>query len=184
MIPKAGATVTDAPRFHLQPPQALLRLEVWGEANAVSKRFMAAFGVDLPAASLAISSGDLRVIWREPSAYMIAAPLAVSQDLSEKLTKVAARDGAVTDISGAAVCCTLSGPDWRALLTHGGVFDAEDPAFALGCVAGTVVEHINIRIDVLSETRADIYVAPSYAQDLLGYWDQVAGCLSVRSPRG
>jgi len=182
MIMKARATVTDAPRFHLQPPQTLLRLELWGALAAVSARFKAAFGVELPSASAAVSAGDLRVIWREPAAFMIAAPFTASQDLVARLTEVAANDGAVTDISGAAACCTLTGPDWRILLTHGGVFDAENPAFAPGCVAGTVVEHINIRIDVVNETQADVYVAPSYAQDLLGYWETVVGRLSVKSP--
>ncbi len=181
MTAKARAIVTDAPRFHLQPRQALLRLELWGNAAAVGTNFAAAFGVGLPAASHAVSVGDLRVIWREPSAWMVAAPLAASQDLSAKLTEIAGPDGAVTDISGAAVRCTLTGPDWRALLTHGGVLDAEDPGFAPGCVAGTIVEHINIRIDVVSEDQADVYVAPSYAVDLLRYWEEVVGSLSVKS---
>lgn len=115
-------------------------------------------------------------------AFMVAAPAASAQEVSARLTEIAKGDGAVTDISGAAVCCSLAGPDWRVLLTQGGVFDAEDPAFAPGCVAGTVVEHINIRIDVVSETQADVYVAPSYSRDLLGYWETVAGSLSVKSP--
>ena len=175
--------MTDAPRFQLSPPQTLLRLELWGGVAPVSQRFKAAFGVDLPAASKAVSAGDVRVIWREPRAWMIAAPMADGPDLLAKLTDAAGDDGAVTDISGTAVRCALTGPDWRALLTNGGIFDAEDPAFAPGCVAGTVVEHINIRIEVVSEDQADIYVAPSYAVDLLGYWETVAGSLAVRSSR-
>ncbi len=181
MTQMGRATVTDTQRFHLEPRQALLRLELWGEVADVSKRFEAAFGTSLPAASRSISSGDLRIIWREPKAWMIAAPMAGLPDLLAKLTDIVGHDGAVTDISGAAVRCSLRGPDWRILLTHGGVFDAEDPTFAPGCVAGTVVEHIAIRIDVVSETQADVYVAPSYAVDLLGYWETVAGSLTVKS---
>ena len=180
MTQKGRATVTDAPRFQLSPRQALLRIERWGEIAAVSARFEAAFGIGLPAASRSVSTGDLRVIWREPKAWMIAAPMVGSQDLLAKLSDISDQAGAVTDISGAAVRCTLHGPDWRVLLTHGGVFDAEDPAFAPGCVAGTVVEHINIRIDVVSDNQADVYVAPSYAVDLLGYWETVAGSLAVK----
>jgi heterotetrameric sarcosine oxidase gamma subunit len=181
MIQKGNATVTDAPRFHLEPRQFLVRLELWGEVAVVSARFEGTFGTALPAASRSVSAGDLRIIWREPKAWMIAAPLARLQDVSAKLTDIVGDDGAVTDISGAAVRCTLRGPDWRALLTHGGVFDAEDPAFAPGCVAGTVVEHINLRIDVVSDNQADVYVAPSYAVDLLGYWETVAGSLVITS---
>ena len=183
MTQKARATVTDAPRFQLSPPQTLLRLELWGDVAPVSQSFKVAVGVDLPAANRAVSAGDMRVSWREPKAWMIAAPLVCGPDLLAKLTDIAGPDGAVTDISGAAVRCALIGPEWRVLLTHGGIFDAEDPAFASGSIAGTVVEHISIRIDVVSETQADVYVAPSYAADLLGYWETVAGSLAVRSSR-
>ncbi len=181
MTQKGRATVTDAPRFQLSPRQALLRLELWGEIAAVSTRFEAAFGIALRVSSRSASVGELRVIWREPKAWMVAAPMAELQDILAKLTDIAGQDGVVTDISGAAVRCTLYGPDWRALLTHGGVFDAEDPAFAPGCVAGTVVEHIAICIDVVSDDQACVYVAPSYAVDLLGYWETVAGSLAVKS---
>ena len=181
MTQRARATVTDAPRFHLEPRQALLRLELWGEVAVVSARFEAVFGTSLSSASRSVSAGDLRIIWREPKAWMIAAPMADLRDVLATLTDIVGDDGAVTDISGAAVRCILRGPDWRALLTHGGIFDAEDPAFAPGCVAGTVVEHINIRIDVVSQDRADVYVAPSYAVDFLGYWETVARSLAVKS---
>ena len=97
-----------------------------------------------------------------------------------RLVEVAGDDGAVTDISGAAVRCAIHGGDWRTLLTYGGVFDAESPTFGPGSVAGTVVEHMAVRFDVITQDQVDAYVAPSYAQDLFGYWARVARGLDVR----
>ena len=180
MTPKAYATVTDSPRFQAAPAEALLRLELWANARTVSARFAAAFGVDLPGPSRAASAGAVRVIWREPGAWMIRAPLAERENTLARLAMVAGSDGAITDISGAAVRCRLHGRDWRVLLTHGGVFDAEAPAFEPGCVAGTVIEHIAVRFDVIAEEQVDAYVAPSFAHDLLAYWTSVARDLNVR----
>ena len=168
------------PRFQATPPDALLRIELWAEPAAVSARCKAALGLDLPADNRAVSVGDIRVIWREPMAWMARAPLDRRDALAATLSAAVGPDGAVTDISGAAVRCALSGPDWRSLLTHGGVFDAEDPAFAPGCVAGTVVEHMAVRFDVLADDAVDAYVAPSYAADLFAYWTAVARRLDVR----
>jgi heterotetrameric sarcosine oxidase gamma subunit len=167
-------------RFQTAAPDALLRIELWGDATPVSARFQAAFGAPLPGASRAISIDTLRVIWREPGAWMIRGPLADREALLARLSQIVDADGAVTDISGAASRCRLLGPDWRILLTHGGVFDAEDPAFAAGCVAGTVVEHMAVRFDVISQTEVDAYVAPSYAADLFASWTSVARSLDVR----
>ena len=172
--------MTDAPRFQVAPAEALLRLELWANARTVSARFAAAFGVALPGPSRAASAGALRVIWLEPNAWMICAPLAECDDTLARLAMVDGSDGAITDISGAAVRCRLYGRDWRTLLTHGGVFDAEAPAFGPGCVAGTVIEHIAVRFDVIAEDQVDAYVAPSFAPDLLAYWTSVARDLDVR----
>lgn len=180
MTLKAHATVTDAPRFQPQPPDAFLRLELWSSPRKVAARFKANFGDPLPGAGRAVSMGALRVIWREPGAWMIRAPRADCEAVRLRLQTVAGPDGAVTDISGAAVRCALSGADWRILLTHGGVFDAEAPEFAPGCVAGTVVEHIAVRFDVIACDQVDAYVAPSFAEDLFAYWASVAGDLDVR----
>lgn len=176
---KARATVTD--RFRPAPPQPLIRLELWSRREQVSARFAEAFGAALPGANRAITLHGLRVIWREPSAWMIRIEDGDRTKVLARLEEVAGADGAVTDISGAATRCALEGADWRVLLTYGGVFDAEHPDFAPGCVAGTLVEHMAVRFDVISETRVDAYVAPSYAADLLGFWANVARDLDVRA---
>ena len=178
MTRKGRAIVTE--RFQATAPDTLLRIELWAAVAPVSARFQAAFGVPLPGPNRAAAGESLRAIWREPDAWMIRAPLATRDTLVSSLEAVVGADGAVTDISGAAARCRLTGADWRILLTHGGVFDAEDPAFAPGCVAGTVVEHMAVRFDVISQTEVDAYVAPSYAADLFAYWTSVARSLDVR----
>ena len=180
MIPKARATVIDDPRFQAAPAEALLRLELWADPRPAQARFKRAFGADPPGPGRAVWAGSARIIWREPDAWMVRAPFAVRDALLVRLAEVAGDDGAVTDISGAAVRCAIRGEDWRTLLTYGGVFDAESPAFGPGCVAGTVVEHMAVRFDVIAQDQVDAYVAPSYAQDLFGYWAKVAGGLDVR----
>ncbi len=180
MTPRVRAIVTDPPRFQPAPAEALLRLELWANAPPVNARFAAAFGAPLPGASHAVTAGTIRAIWREPGAWMIRAPRAARDDTLARLTVVVGSDGAVTDISGAAVRCKLHGNDWRVLLTHGGVFDAEAPAFGPGCVAGTVIEHMAVRFDVIAEDQVDAYVAPSFAVDLFAYWTSVARDLDVR----
>ena len=179
MTPKACATVTDAPRFHAAQPETLLRLELWADDKPVSRRFAKAFGAALPGPGTAVTTGSLRVIWREPGAWMIRAPLAEREALHARLVVIAGDAGTVMDISGAAVRCALRGRDWRVLLTYGGVFDAEAQTFKPGCVAGTIVEHIAVRYDVIADDRVDAYVAPSYAEDLFGYWTSVARGLDV-----
>lgn len=168
-------------RFKLAPPQPLLRLELWGDRDQVSARFAQAFGAHLPGANRAVTTKGLRVIWREPAAWMIRIEAGEPPSVLAQLIAVAGEDGAVTDISGAAARCAIEGVDWRILLTYGGVFDAEDPAFAPGCVAGTVIEHMAVRFDVISQTCVDAYVAPSYAADLLAFWSSVARDLDVRA---
>jgi len=172
--------VTKRLRFQAAPPETLLRVELWSGTAAVSARFEAAYGLALPGAGRAASFDARRIIWREPGAWMVRAARAERDALLERLSQIAASDGAVTDISGAAARCRLEGQDWRILLTHGGVFDAEAPAFGPGCVAGTVVEHMAVRFDVISESEVDAYVAPSYAPDLFAYWSSVARGLDVR----
>lgn len=171
--------MTDARRFHAAPQDALIRLELWSGAAPTAKRFESVYGARLPGPGQALWAQSLRVVWREPGAWMVRAPLEASRSLASRLADVVGSDGAVTDISGAAVRCALAGPDWRILLTHGGVFDAEAPDFGPGCTAGTVIEHIAVRFDVIADDQVDAYVAPSFADDLYAYWTAVAGDLLV-----
>jgi heterotetrameric sarcosine oxidase gamma subunit len=162
--------VTDAPVATARcAPDALLRLEIWGDLAAVAAR-AAATGFALPAG---LRSGDTplgRLIWVEPGVFLLRAPLGELSAAAARLEAVAWGDGAVIDITGGLARFTLAGPGWRELLTVGGVFDVENPAFTIGCTAATVLHHAAIWIDVIGEAEADVYSLPSYAQELAEAW--------------
>jgi heterotetrameric sarcosine oxidase gamma subunit len=154
--------------------ERLLTFETWTDSAAFGARFEAAFGATLPAPCRAIGLGVARVLWLEPAVWLLRAPRAEAAALSEKLSTVLGEDGAVTDISGGLVRRRITGPSWRGLLMIGGVFDAESRDFGPGCVAGTVIEHMAVRLDVIDAETVDAYVAPSYAHDLFHFWDRAA----------
>jgi sarcosine oxidase gamma subunit len=58
------------------------------------------------------------------------------------------------------------------------VFDAESDAFAPGCSAATVIDHVNIRLLVESEEACLAFVPSSYAHDMLHFWQVAAATLA------
>jgi sarcosine oxidase gamma subunit len=54
---------------------------------------------------------------------------------------------------------------------EGGVFDAENPAFAPGCSAATIIDHVNVRLHVVGENACDAYVPASYSSGLMHFWE-------------
>ena len=165
-------TDTLAPKITVSPsaPDALLRLELWSDAPDAEARSQALWGAALPAPGRAIDAGPGRLIWIEPGAWLLRAPLADLGRTLAELEQIAAADGAVIDITGGLARWRLSGPGWRELLTVGAVFDVEDPDFAPGCAAATILNHAAIWIDVVGDRTADVYALPSYAQELSEAW--------------
>ena len=162
----------------LQPPATLIAIEVWGDAASVSQRL----GAPLPPPCRAVVAGDRRVLWLEPNTWLVRSPRTEMDATLALLAEALGEDGAASDVSGAFTRLRVEGDGWRDLLMIAGVFDAESPGFGLGCVAGTVIHHIAVRLDVLSETAVDAYVAPSYAEGLLGHWRRSAARLGAQSP--
>jgi len=68
---------------------------------------------------------------------------------------------------------SLSGARWRDLVMDSGLIDAEDPAFAAGTVAVTVLCHARCVLHVRAATLCDIYVPASYAQHCLSSWREM-----------
>ncbi len=157
-------------------PEALFLVETWGCGAAVERR-LAAAGIAAPAPCRSASAGDLRLMWWEPNTWLIRAPKPLRDETAVRLTEALAVDGAVTDVSGAFVRVRVEGALWRSLLMIGGVFDAESPSFGPGSVAGTVIHHLPVRLDVIDAGAADAYVPPSYAADLLHHWTAAAARL-------
>ncbi len=152
----SGPAVTVAPA----PPDALLRLELWGATPD---------GV-LPGHCAATDIAHGRLMWIEPGAWLLRAPLTSLAGAAAWLEGLAGEDGAVIDVTGGLARFRLEGPAWRELLTVNAVFDVEDLAFAPGCVAATVLNHASIWIDVVAPEAADVYCLPSWAEHLSLGW--------------
>ncbi len=90
--------------------------------------------------------------------------------------------GALTPIGGGLVRATLTGPGWRSLLTVSGCFDSEDPSFAPGRVAATVIHHVPVWIAVTGVERCDVFLAASYAATLADLWSSAIDASAGQPP--
>jgi heterotetrameric sarcosine oxidase gamma subunit len=149
------------------PASPLHVLEIWSNPVAVAKRFEATSSFALPAMGQSAGTETLRLIRYEPTVWLVEGDVSV-------LPAILADDGALTAIGGGIARIRLSGKGWRSLLMEGSVFDAENPAFAKNCSAATIIDHVNVRLHVLSEDSCDAYVPLSYSAGLLHFWKEVA----------
>ena len=94
--------------------------------------------------------------------------------MATELTTRLGGEGGLTDVSGGFRRIRVQGLRWRELMMIGGVFDAEDEAFAPGCVVGTMIHHLPVRLDVVAIDTVDAYILPSYAEELLHHWPGTA----------
>jgi heterotetrameric sarcosine oxidase gamma subunit len=166
MIQQESVTVTEVTITTL-PAAPLHVFEIWGNPAAVAKRFKAVTGFALPATGRSGGSVALRLIRFEPTVWLVEGDISALGD-------VLANDGALTDISGGIVHMRLSGAGWRTLLMEGGVFDAESPNFSAGCSAATIIDHVNVRLHVVSDDACDAYVPLSFSAGLLHFWKEAA----------
>ena len=154
----------------LLPAAPLHALEIWSNAQAVAKRFQSATGFALPPMGHSAGSDALRLIRYEPTVWLVEGD-------ASALPAILGEDGALTAIGGGIVRVRLSGEGWRTLLMEGGVFDAESPEFAPGCSAATIIDHVAIRLHVVSEDACDAYVPLSFSAGLMHFWKEAAGTL-------
>jgi heterotetrameric sarcosine oxidase gamma subunit len=161
--------VTDVTITRL-PASPLHAFEIWRNAPAVAKRFKNATGFALPSMGRSSGTDALRLIRYEPTVWLVEGDASTLPD-------ILAEDGSLTPIGGGIVRVRLSGKGWRTLLMEGGVFDAEDPAFAPGCSAATIIDHIAVRLHVASDDVCDAYVPASYSHGLIHFWEQASPTL-------
>ncbi len=154
------------------PTAPLHALEIWSEPLAVAKRFQATTGFALPQMGRSGGTERFRLIRYEPTVWLVEGD-------APALPAILADDGALTAIGGGIVRVRLSGKDWRALLMEGSVFDAENPAFANGHSATTIIDHVNVRLHVMSDDACDAYVPRSFSTGLIHFWTQAAGSLAL-----
>jgi heterotetrameric sarcosine oxidase gamma subunit len=149
--------------------QAMFRLALWddGAREAVE----AALGARLPPPCRATSGGVLRLLWLESGHWLVTCPAASADAVEDRVEAALADTGTIVEVSAALAGRQLHGTGWRDLLMIGGVFDAEDPGFAPGCVARTVMHHASLLIDVVTDTHANAYVPASHAAEFFGFWE-------------
>lgn len=160
--------VTIAP----MPTAPLHAVEIWANPQAVAQRFQAKLGFALPPMGRSAANDQLGLIRFEPTVWL------AEGDVSG-VAEVLGEDGGVTAIGGGVVRVQLSGPGWRALLMEGGVFDAENPAFAPGCSAATIIDHVNVRLHVVADDACIAYVPASFSAALLHFWEAAATTLTA-----
>jgi heterotetrameric sarcosine oxidase gamma subunit len=166
MIQRGSVIVIEVAITQL-PATPLHAMEIWSNPSDVAARFAAAMGFALPPMGRSAGNDRLGLIRFEPTVWL------AEGDVSG-LGAILGDDGALTAIGGGVVRVRLSGAGWRALLMEGGVFDAEDPSFAPGCSAATIIDHVNVRLHVVADDACIAYVPASYTADLLHFWN-VAG---------
>ncbi len=149
------------------PAAPLHALEIWSNPASVAKRFKETAGFALPAMGRSDGNDALLLIRYEPTVWL------VEGDVSA-LPGLLADDGALTAIGGSIVRVQLSGKGWRTLLMEGGVFDAENPNFAPGCSAATIIDHVNVRLHVVDDDICHAYVPLSYSEAMIHFWKTAA----------
>ena len=152
------------------PSAPLHAFEIWSNPAAVAKRFKAATGFTLPSTGRSGGSDSLRLIRFEPTVWLVEGD-------ASSLPAILGEDGALTAIGGSIVRVRLSGMGWRTLLMEGGVFDAESPSFAVGCSAATIIDHVAVRLHVVSDDACVAYVPLSFSPGLIHFWETAAGSL-------
>ncbi|WP_197277078.1 hypothetical protein [Sphingomonas profundi] len=153
------------PRIETLPPAPLHAMEIWSRPQEVAARFEAALGTALPPMGHSVAVDGVTLIRFEPTVWLVegdAAPVAA----------ILGDDGALTAIGGGIVRVRIAGSGWRTLLMESGVFDAESPAFAVGCSAATIIDHVAVRLWVESDQSCVAYVPASYAAAMVHFWQQ------------
>lgn len=163
--------MTDVTIIHL-PDAPLYAIEIWSNARAVATRFEAATDFALPFMGRSAGNEAMRLIRYEPTVWLVEGD-------ATTLSAILGDDGALTAIGGGIVRFRLSGKNWRALLMESGVFDAENSDFTAECSAATIIDHVAVRLHVVSEDECDAYVPRSFSEGLLHFWQQAVKTLAA-----
>jgi heterotetrameric sarcosine oxidase gamma subunit len=146
-------------------------MEIWSDPQGVAARFEAA-GIALPSMGRSASRDGTTLIRFEPTVWLVEGD-------ATPLSAALGDDGALTAIGGGIMRVRIAGPGWRGLLMEGGLFDAESAAFAPGCAAATIIDHVAVRLWIESEEACMAYVPASYAAGLVHFWEQALPTLVV-----
>ena len=149
-------------------PAAVIAIDLWSDYDEARGRAGAALGGALPGR---LGSADLTGGWRalrvEPTVWWLTGPLEGLEGAVAALEAALGEDGAAVDLTGGLTRLEVAGPAVaRAADDRRGVRRRE-PCLRPGSTAGTILHHVGVRYDVVDDDRVHIFVAPSYAHDLL-----------------
>jgi sarcosine oxidase gamma subunit len=146
------------------PAAGLLALDLWDAREDAAAA--AALGLALPGPGQAAAGAAGYVLRAGPRRWWLDG---AGFD-AEALTTALDGTGVVTPNAGGWVRVALHGAPWCELIMQSGLIDAEDPGFAPGHVAVTVLCHARCLVHVRAPLHCDIFVPASYAGHCLAHW--------------
>ena len=147
MIQRARATVTDPDvSISIVPAGDVVALDMWGDGDPLLH--------------------GVRAMQVEPRRWW----LIDAGSKIEAITAALGENGAITPIGGGLMRATFTGPGWRSQLMISGVFDAENPGFKPGDCEATIIGHVSVWIDVISDETAHVYFAASLRTAIDQVW--------------
>lgn len=147
---------------------AVHALELWDPAGAA--RIAAVLGHALPPAGRSAGLAGQWVIRQQPLVWLLDGAGFDAAALGDALGD----HGALTAIGGGLMRARIVGPGWRGVLMQDAVFDAEQPAFAPGCTASTLIAHVAVTLHVTAADTCEALVPASYAEPLVERWARLA----------
>ena len=152
----------------LEEAGAVHALELWDPAGAAALAGL--LGHALPPVGHSAGQAGRRVLRQQPLVWLLDG---CEFDLAA-IEQALDGHGALTAIGGGLRRARLTGPGWRTVLMHDGVFDAESAAFAPGCTATTIIAHVAVTLHVVGADGCEALVPASYAEGLVAGWRRIA----------
>jgi heterotetrameric sarcosine oxidase gamma subunit len=131
-----------------------------GRGDALARRAMEAFGLELPARPRRIASGPIAFAWAGPGHWLASADGMDGQAFETQLRRELADLVSVSDQSDGRIVIGVSGPAAREALAKGVMVDLHPRAFAVGDAAVTSVAHVAVHFWQLAATPTYEFAVP------------------------
>jgi heterotetrameric sarcosine oxidase gamma subunit len=167
-----GATIGDAGvEVALRTDLALATVMARkGLGDALARRVMDAFGLELPARPRRIPSGPIAFAWAGPGHWLASAGGMDGQAFEAQLRRELADLASVSDQSDGHIVIWVGGPAAREALAKGVMVDLHPRAFALGDAAVTSVAHVTVHFWQLAPTPTYEFAVPRSLAASFWHW--------------
>lgn len=148
-------------------PSHLLQVSCWpASLDRLEKKLVKTLG-PLPAIGSFTDTGDTRCYATNHATWLIETS---NNDVAGKLSKLPARDAAVTDLSGGYVFFKINGPHAGLKLAKGAILDFSPAIFASGTLKQTAIHHIQVLIARQAKDQFLISVSRSFSDELKSWF--------------